>query len=413
MSRSWRRPSATAEEKDMTSTAPTPLETLHDQDTRHERVLILRGLDQLVDRAPAWNALWSRSLPCQPTARAEGIENWCRSFSSPESLVAVCVMEGDRMTAGLPLIRSNVAGAVRVFQRPVNCWSDSGDLLVDHTADRDRALRQLVLAMRKAGIRFLRLKDINSESPAWVGFQRAVSAEHGHCLITSTSPVGVIDVRGDWEVYEKSLSGNHRRAVKKSHRKLEKSAAVRVERHQTFADGEIDRLLEICFEIEDRGWKGQQGTSVLRTPGMMDYMRREAAQVAQAGLLEVWLLLADDNPIAFEYCHMAGGVCFAQKIGYDPAFAQHGPGRLLRYLQLQELWAEPDCEVFDMLGEMCETKAKWATRTYPHTRMYVSLGNPLSRWALRGYGMLKSTRAWLRPPAEPRWLTELSAGQNS
>ena len=39
-------------------------------------------------------------------------------------------------------------------------------------------------------------------------------------------------------------------------------------------------LLRRGFEIEDRGWKATEGTSVLRTPRVFDFFYRQAEQLA-------------------------------------------------------------------------------------------------------------------------------------
>ena len=93
---------------------------------------------------------------------------------------------------------------------------------------------------------------------------------------------------------------------------------------------ELAEILQECFELEDRSWKGASGGSVLRTPGMIEFMTQEARLVADLGVLDLWLLKLDGKLIAFSYCHLSRGTCFMHKISFDPDFQDLAPGRLWR-----------------------------------------------------------------------------------
>ena len=116
-------------------------------------------------------------------------------------------------------------------------------------------------------------------------------------------------------------------------------------------DAELRELMELCFALEDRSWKGAAGTSVLRVPGLREYYLQEA----------------------------------------------------LRYHQLESYFGDPNIHLLDTLGSMCRAKAAWATRVYRTGRLTLSTGNAWSRRALRAY---RRVRPWLRrwrpsAPTEP------------
>ena len=313
-----------------------------------------------------------------------------KCFAPEKQITAICIEAEGKLVAAILLFRDTLRGIYTVYKLPVNSWANSGDLLIDQAIDSTPVLEVLIEGIEQHSMSLLCLDEISLESPQWFDFERAVQHRAGHIFVTEVHPVGVIDVLHDWDNYEKSWSANHRGAVKRTLRKLEKQGDLRLERFPSLSGQQLADLMKTAFDIEDRSWKDQAGSSVKRSAGILEYMLREAQLVAEAGYLDLWFLYFDEAPISFEYCHCSKGTCFSHKIGYEPEFAKFGPGRLLRYLQLQQYHANDQCRLFNMMGTFCESKAKWATRSYQVGRMYASVGSKLSNAMLRGF-------AWARP----------------
>ena len=70
--------------------------------------------------------------------------------------------------------------------------------------------------------------------------------------------------------------------------------------------------------------------------------------VAQAGWLRSFLLLAGESAAAFAFCFQGEGVLVYEQIGYDPAFAKYSPGTILLYRLLDRLYETdtPECVDF-------------------------------------------------------------------
>ena len=368
------------------------------------RHYFLQGSDSLLEKAEPWNLLWQRSYARQPSVQAEGIANWVKHFAQDDQFSALCIEGDGSLMAALPLITDRYRGVYPLYRLPANCWANAGDLLVDREAALDEVMNEIVVGLQELTPGFCRFDEITLGAPQWIEFQAALSRLDGKTFIKRSSPVGVIDVLGDWERYEKSWSGNHRGAVKRTLRKIEKQGELRVERCSQ-PGVHLEQMLRTAFAIEDRSWKGESGTSILRSPGVLEYMLDEGEIIAHKGQVDLWMLYLDDRPIAFEACQVAKGTCFSQKIGYDPEFSKFGPGRLLRYLQLQTYHEQGDCRLLDTLGTFNDSKAKWATRTYEIGQLFASVGTGLSKPLLSGYEQLTKTYRALRgvtPPEVPK-----------
>lgn len=87
-------------------------------------------------------------------------------------------------------------------------------------------------------------------------------------------------------------------------------------------DGVIDRFLA----LENMGWKGENGSSLLARPNEAEFFRemvRSFAAQGQAWFVELWL---GDRVIASTSNLRSGPSAAAFKIGYDPEFAAYAPG---------------------------------------------------------------------------------------
>jgi len=116
----------------------------------------------------------------------------------------------------------------------------------------------------------IKFEDVAIESTRWQSFSRALKTK-GHLIRESSAcPIAVTDVLQDWSAYQASWSGNHRSAVKKGIKRLNELGDIEIERFHQHHVGDLNRVLTECFELENRTWKGEAGTSVLKSD-MLDY----------------------------------------------------------------------------------------------------------------------------------------------
>ena len=357
--------------------------------------LMQLSLTEFSEHADQWDALWERSASRLPTNLAAGIQLWQQSFAADCELLVLAVFDGHEIIAGLPLLRSR-KGPLTLFRLPSNCTVVSGDLLVDPRYE-DEAIEILADGFADLKTGLLAFEGIEIEASRWQTLISKLSARHRVMHRSRGHDVGVVDVLHDWDAYQRSWSRNHRSSLKRTRNKLNAEGEVEVRRVRTPDNTALESLLDQCFAIEDRSWKGSQGTSILRSAGLREYFQQEAKLMRDAGMLDLWLLVLNGEPIAFEYCHFAKGVCLSHKISFDPRWDKFSPGRLLRYFQLEQYHQDPHCNALDTLGVLCEAKAKWITRRYRSSRLYVAIGG-VPATSLRGWKVLRSLRNRWRPP---------------
>jgi CelD/BcsL family acetyltransferase involved in cellulose biosynthesis len=174
-------------------------------------------------------------------------------------------------------------------------------------------------------------------------------------------------------------------------RQLSHFGELRLRLISTFAPGEATPWMRRGLELEDLGWKGSAGSSVLKTPGMEAFFSRQAEMLAAEGQLELAFLESAGRPIAFIYGQTAKGVFHSAKIGYDPAYAEYSPGQLLRYFLLERFFNERNRIALDFLGPLTESHASWQPQSYTVARLVASLGGRIGDAAISAY------RRWKAP----------------
>lgn len=331
-----------------------------------------------------WNQLWDNSNAYEPLSRSEGLQRWHQQFSTEDKFSAIMVWNGAQLVGGLPLIHSQKSG-VKLLRQPQNEWVNAGELMVHRDVDVQSVVAAIVQELATFPESILCFDGVRFESEAWTAFIEQVEAISGQTGILRREEVGLIDVGEDWEAYFQSLSGNHRSTVRRAEKKARKTGELSLLRLQDLNADDCVTWMNRALEIENRSWKREAGTSILASPGMSKFYLDEAEIAREAGMLELWFLMLDQQPIAFEYCHHAKQVCLSYKIGYDEAFKKFAPGKLLRKLQLETMSRQSPGTVLDTKGILCPTKAKWVTSTYPIGRLVVALKGHVPKLLLNAY----------------------------
>jgi hypothetical protein len=255
----------------------------------------------------------------------------------------------------------------------------------EHDTDASPTLELLLAAFRKLPVSMLWLDETLPESNRWKSFYNALEQRRSKIVIRPRWQVGRVEIGGDWRAYQSAWSRKHRQNMAHCLRQLTHLGDLRLKLLSDFALGEAAQWMRRGLEIENLGWKGAAGSSVLKTPGMEAFFVRQAELLADARQLELAFLESAGRPIAFIYGQTAKGVFHSAKIGYDPAFADYSPGQLLRYFLLERFHHENGRKALDFLGPITESHAAWQPQTYTVARLAASLGHPVGKMAVAAY----------------------------
>lgn len=348
-------------------------------------VHVIDSREELAANAVRWNELWQRSEVSQPTARAEFILHWMSCFAPGARFQGIVVEDGNSWVAGLPLIAGRLARFVRTGNLPRNEWNGAGDLLLAGDADRDAALQQLAATLNQLGWPLYRFSHVRSESPAWRDFMYALRESQLQVDCRPSYEVSCIAIPSDWQSYQQNWSKDHRKKVRRLFDKLRKRGPVQLGLYRPATRQEAEPLLRRAFAIEDSGWKGESGTSLLKTPGLSAFVIGMAELLVPRRELELAFLELNGEPIAFEILWNSKRVWHSYKVGYDERFSSCSPGNLLIHELLREASETGRCELFDCIGPTNAGLRRWGDSTYQVSQITVAPRRWIGRALMYSY----------------------------
>lgn len=369
------------------------------------RFTFLTSLAELRAAAPAWDDLWRRSDCTSPLARAEMVAQWLEHFAPRARFCAAVVEEDGRWLAALPLVEGRAGRMLRAGVLPCNAWPSGATLLWDvgQIANLPGRLatcptaNAMTAALDCLPWQLVLLEAAMPSRASWQALQAAIKEADLPCDLRTRWHVGRLAIGHNWPAALARLSRKHRQRIASSLRKLARcplgGGEVGFELRRQIAADEVAPLLERAMAIEDRSWKDAARTSIRRTPGIAEFVLRQAKCLAAGDELWLAFLRSGLRDAAFCYGVFAKGVLHSVKIGYDAEFAAFSPGHLLQYHLLQAVHADPRVEAVDYIGQRTEYHASWGAESYPFARLaFAPRGKLLGQAAIWSYQLCRKLR---------------------
>jgi CelD/BcsL family acetyltransferase involved in cellulose biosynthesis len=173
--------------------------------------------------------------------------------------------------------------------------------------------------------------------------------------------------------------------------------------------GPQSQALQIFYELEASGWKGEGGTAVVQHPSVKAFYDRLVDRSAD---LWVPILRVGGRPVAAQVVPVRGRTMFIQKTAYDREFSSYAPGQILT-ARLIRYGIKGGMEAIDFLGENMIWKADWAPRLRQHFRLVLfspSLNGRYGYWTR--YALRERAKQVPGLPRLVRWLRAQSRGSD-
>jgi CelD/BcsL family acetyltransferase involved in cellulose biosynthesis len=323
---------------------------------------------------PEWEEL-ADSTRAPPFARAGWCAAWWRAFGRGRLEVITARDEG-RLVGVLPVARR--AGA------RVSTTNEHSPMLTLLAADGQAAaaLAGQLFARRS---RQVSISLLPAESTDLACFHSAAAERGFRGLVRTLERPLFITIDGDWAAYERRLSRNLRRDLRRSRRLLETHGRVVFE----VVDGSerLDDLLDELFRVEGSGWKAKRGTAIISSPATRRFYRDLAHWAAARGVLRLAVLRVNGRAVGFHYAIEEHGVYYPLKGGYDAMFARCSPGKLILHATLSRAFALGLVR-FEFLGDTAPYKDRWASEMRELVRFEAHAPTPtgLAGWTTSALG---------------------------
>lgn len=343
----------------------------------------LRGAAELRELAPYWTAL--DECVAAPMQTFAWIAACAETFGKHGAELLVG-LESDTVVAAAGLIATGRASGRRELLNYHQVY-EPADLAYRDEHALDALSRRCCRAGQPLFCErmFAASRSIAALESAAVG--------RGKLIVRRQAATPWIGLNESWASPEEKISSRRRSDLRRAWRHAEQSGAVRAELHTPQPD-QVDRLLDLAFDVERRSWKGAAGTALANGP-LGDFYRRYARRAAARGEFRVDLLYLGPRVAAMQLAALHQNRYWVLKVGYDPDFQRASPGILLMVEAIKRAVAD-GLTSYELLG----TVEPWIQVWTELERGCVSLRYYPANWrgaaALAEDAIGKARRRWSR-----------------
>ena len=153
-----------------------------------------------------------------------------------------------------------------------------------------------------------------------------------YLLVTEKTVTGsqYIDLEADVPTFESRLSSRRKYDLKRAWKKAEKQGRIIIDIINPGINNVYD-LLDTAFEIENSGWKGHNGSSILSRPELEKFFRCYLEKSAEQDKLTIGFLKINDKVVAMQIAVKENNQLWLLKIGHREYYSNISPGIILTH----------------------------------------------------------------------------------
>ena len=329
-------------------------------------ISIIEKVESMQDLRDDWSALARRRR--SPLLEFEWHHSCATTLHYKDKLhIVVQRDDGGTVTAIAPLvILDKERGTWLEFLGASHLFEPAGMLFRD-----THALRLLYKHVARSAYPVLlrRLPSGNSE----IAYAPLCRLQSGLWLRAESAGTPVLELKNTWQEFFESLPSkrryDHRRALKNALALGE----MCFDAHRPTAE-QLPRLLDVAFDIEDKSWKGRNGSSLRRNEKLGNFFRIYATHTASLGALRIFFQHIADTPVAMAICIEEHNALWFLKIGYDEEYRQCSPGKIL-LMNIVEHCYERKLSRIEHLGTFEPWLSPWTSHIIPHSTYIHYPGN--------------------------------------
>lgn len=287
----------------------------------------IRSMDELERAKGRWNDVYAHSRMKSPVLSFEYVKLWYECFSSSKDIRVFEVVEENKTIGFLPMVVKKNNG-VRVLTNQTNDHCFHGEALVRQGYEEVFKKRVFDEILKESAWDILHHAFSYSFSDMYPLFSKPILAEGKRRWKMTVQPTYTVSLEKSFEEYfHKDLSSSLRKSLRLSKNRLKKA------RPHRFLHFEGDDALgnwELFLSIEGSGWKGKNGTSILKT--RQEYRRYYDGLIrilAATHDLHLYFLELDQKFIASGFGYTAGDIFQWVKSGYDEECQALSPSNML------------------------------------------------------------------------------------
>jgi CelD/BcsL family acetyltransferase involved in cellulose biosynthesis len=291
---------------------------------------ILTDISSLDSIKKEWNQL--ADLKKNPLLRHDWFLSCANSFYVDGTMRVVTVSSETGIHAIAPLVCVRKHGHEYLECIGVGFLGEPCDLLYDDENSLKQLLEALIGLRNPVILQRVSLDTANSYGLNTNNRQRTF------LIRKNSAPSAYLSIMGSWE---NALSSRRKRDLRTVRNRAEKEGPVRAEVLCPTTDT-LPGLLEKAFLIENSGWKGEGGSSLMANERLGSFFKAYGQLASENGILRICYLFIGESAIAtligIEYANRF----WVLKVGYNEVHARISPGiqlinETIRYAFSQKL----------------------------------------------------------------------------
>ncbi len=286
----------------------------------------------------AWQNLLKETSSFYPTMSCEWLSAWyAANMDTIEDVFILLFFDlSGKMVAIVPLYSYQV----KIFSIRLKVLSLMGG--------RDQIMTDIVCPFEhKLSIINETIKILKTEYKKWdlftfrrmdnatvgtIYLERIVKKNRYPFNIESRLKIPFVAVEGDWETYHNGLKGRFKKEIRRKTKKLSEMGTLRYSVNTTPLEPAV---FNDFLTLEDRGWKGKNGSSILKRGHLFKLYTSLTATKKECFEMINFNLYLNEMLISSSLCFQSMDRLYIFKITYDEAYGKYSPGLLLRLYELE------------------------------------------------------------------------------
>lgn len=206
-----------------------------------------------------------------------------------------------------------------------------------------------------------------------------------------------VDLSLAFDAWFAGLSGNARSGLKRKAKKLAAANGGTLDVERFAAPEALER-----FHAQARALSAKTYQERLMDAGLPDSaaFRQEMLARGAADCVRAWLLRVRGEPVAYLYCPAVGDTLIYDRLGHDPAWAEHSPGAVLQVEALRDLMDERRFAWFDFTEGEGRHKRQFASGGAECVDLLLLRPTLVNRAAVTALTRFDALMAWAKRAAD-------------
>ncbi len=314
---------------------------------------IITSWPQIEKYRPDWFTLIQKIPFYPPTLTYEWNDAWINANQDKiESLYIILVWDyNNELIAIIPMFSYRA----KIFSVPLRVLSLIGA--------RDHMMTDIIaLPEHQLPVINLLIKILNSKFRKWdiytfrrLNYSKGDTIFLGRILTKNKIPfnnesfvkIPFLYLDGNWDGYYQGRKKHFKKEVRRKLKILQKEGEIRYDFNKTEKEP-VD--LQHFYELEDKGWKGASGSSILKRPHLYKLYQNLSRIHCPNIVLRNFNMYLNDRLISSSICFETRNGLYVFKIAYDESYHKSSPGLLLRLYELEYSFNK-GLKIYDFSGK--------------------------------------------------------------